>query len=43
MTDFATLRQAAVSAFGALVVSTLFVAAAVLPAQTAVAATLFHL
>lgn len=43
MTMFTSLRQTALSAAGALVVSSLFVAAAVLPAQTAVAATLFHL
>jgi hypothetical protein len=43
MTRFASLRQTAVSALGAFVVSGVFVAAAVLPAQTAVAATVFHL
>jgi hypothetical protein len=40
MTYFASLRQTAVSAFGALLVSGLFVGAAVLPAQTAIAATI---
>jgi hypothetical protein len=43
MTHFASLRQTVVSALGAFFVSGVFVAAAVLPAQTAVAAPLFHL
>jgi hypothetical protein len=42
MTRFSSLRQTVVSAFGALVFSGAIVAAAVLPAQTAVAATVFH-
>jgi hypothetical protein len=43
MTDFTSLRQTVVSAVGAFFVSGVFVAAAVLPATTATAATVFHL